>query len=70
MANVNKNGASNKEKINQIGADIEKELKDYSYDERVQWIKDKKDQGDKHFRDKNHTKAVDTYMEALCGFNF
>ena len=45
-------------------------LKGYSYDERVKWITDKKEEANVLFKQQKHEQAVDTYMQALCGFNF
>ena len=67
---ANSNGVWTKDKIKQFGTEIESTLKNCSYDERVQWITQKKEEANVLFKQQKHDEAVDAYMQALCGFNF
>ena len=58
------------DRIKQHSAEIETKLKDYTYDDRVKWITDKKEEANAIFKQQKHEEAIDTYIQALCGFNF
>ena len=47
----NSNGVWTKEKIKQFGCEIEGKLKECTFDERVQWITDKKEQANGLFKE-------------------
>lgn len=76
QAHKNSNGTvshesvDEKDRIKQYGTEIEGKLKDYTYEQRVKWITDMKEQANVLFKQQKHEDAVDTYMQALCGFNF
>ena len=53
-----------------FGNEIEQLLKEYSFKERYEWIKQKKDEGNEKFLKSLHEDAVDEWIKALCGFNF
>ena len=36
----------------------------------MDWIKQKKEQANQFHKERKHDEAVDSYMQALCGFNF
>jgi len=47
---ANGNGVWTKEKIKEFGTEIESTLKDCSYDERVLWITEKKEEANALFK--------------------
>lgn len=62
--------SSEKDRIKEYSSKIEIELKEYTYDQRVKWITDMKDRANSAFKEQDHEKALDLWMQALCGFNF
>jgi len=46
------------------------ELKAHSYEQRCNWISDMKDKGNLLYKEASYDEAIDTYMKALCGFEF
>ena len=57
-------------KIREHSASIQQELKDSSFDERFDWVMAKKEEGSLKCREKNYKEAIDTWMQALCGYDF
>jgi len=45
-------------------------IKDYTLEDRIQWITDKKDEGSLLFKNQEWQDAIDVWMKALCGFEF
>jgi hypothetical protein len=45
-------------------------LKGYTFEQRYDWINNKKEEGNKHFKAKEYDKAIEVYTSALCGFDF
>ena len=59
-----------KSKIAQMGMDVGRELYNASFEERCDWIKKNKEEGNKLYQDKKITEAIDQYTKTLCGFDF
>lgn len=47
---LNSNGEWTKDKIKQFGTEIEGKLKGYTFEQRVQWIRDKKEEANNLFK--------------------
>lgn len=58
------------QKIEEYSKEIQAQIKDYSLNERIQWINDKKDEGSQLFKNQEWQEAIDVWMKALCGFEF
>ena len=45
-------------------------LQNSSFEERYEWISQKKQEGSAQFSDKKYLEAIDTWMQALCAYDF
>lgn len=57
-------------KIKEFTEEVSILLKDHSYEQRCNWISDMKESGNTQFKESNYDLAIETYMRALCGFEF
>ena len=55
--------------VNEVSK-INEELKDYTFDQRYQWVKKHKDEGNQLYKEKLYGQALDKYLNALYGLNF
>ena len=71
MAKTEKDCAEQfQKKIAEFSSHASKELEKASYEERVAWIKQVKEEGDLSFKAYMFHEAIDRYMLSLCGFDF